>query len=129
MPAYGVAQSGGNTNSALNLSSIVPGDNFTLLSGTETITSGYKSVAFSRGYSPGAHDNGTTFYISGCAAGSVVQIQGSNQNIDGTYFLLSTITPDAIGNGAYSDSGRAAFYRCEVSTYASPDVPVVIAQR
>lgn len=121
MPAYSPA-----TSEIL----IVPSGRFVHLDGTESgIESGYKSAAFERGPSHSGADNGTTWYVSGCQNGTRIQVQGSNQNIDGTFLAIETITPDVNGNGACTDVGRARYYRCAVSSLVAGDVPVCIAQR
>ncbi len=129
MPVYGVAQVGNNPVPGLNLTSIIPGDSYTLFDGTETPAQGLASVAFSRGYSPGVSDNGVTFYVTGLPASATVDIQGSDTDIDGDYTQLWQISPDTNGNGAYTDVGRPAFYRALLSTYSSGAMPVCKAQR
>ncbi len=127
MPLYGIPQAGSNSNQSLNLTSVCPGDSFTHFDGTETPSAGLSSVAFSRGYSPGAGDNGTTWYIQYPLASPVatVAIQGSNLDINAGYQTLSIVS----GNGAYTDTGRAAFYRLQLLTYTSGGMPVGLAQR
>ena len=120
---YGTLQAGGV------ITTVGPSDQLTLFSGTEAPSSGIKSVAFARGYNPGAGESVVTFYVSGLGASNVVEIEGSNTDVDGDYFVLSTITPDANGNGAYSDSGQALYYRAVLSTYVSGGMPVVTVQR
>ena len=132
MPAYGIAQPGYNVypNQGLNLTSVISGESFTLFDGTETAAQGLKSVAFTRGPAPGiVADNGITFYVSGGPAGAVVEIEGANINADGDYVVLNSITLDANGNGAYTDIGRASFFRAVLSTYTSGPMPIVTAQR
>lgn len=130
MPLYGVAQSGYSATSGLNLTSIVPGDSYTLFDGTETPASGLKSVAFSRGPAPGGADNGISFDISGMPSGSVIDIQAANQDVDGSYSSVSgSLTPDASGHATYTDVGRSAFYRAVLTTYTTGAMSVVKAQR
>lgn len=130
MPTYGIPQSGYSATSGLNLTSVVPGDSFTLFDGTETPASGLKSVAFSRGYSPGASDNGISFDCSGMPSGSVIDIQAANQDLDASYSSVSGgLTPDANGNATYTDVGRSAFYRAVLTTYTTGAMSKVIAQR
>lgn len=130
MPSYGVAQSGYSATSGLNLTSIVPGDSFTLFDGTETPVQGMKSVAFSRGASPSGADNGTSFDISGMPSTAVVDIQAANIDVDSAYSSVSgNLTPDTNGNATYTDVGRSAFYRAVLTTYVSGAMPVVRAQR
>lgn len=125
---YGAPQSGPSPVSGLNLTSVCPGDSITLFDGTETPVQGMKSVAFSRGVS-GTADRGTSFFASGMPAGSVLSVQAANQDLDGSYFTLYASAPDANGNFAYTDDGRAAYYRVVLSTYVSGAMPVVIAKR
>lgn len=135
MPLWGVNQSGPNVISSLNLVSIVPGDVFSLLDGTETIVTGSKSVAFSRGEAITGADAGSSFFITGCTNGTQITIQASN----GTPTAPTLATLDAsfislpggvfTGNNAYTDVGRAAFYRALVVVFVSGDVPVVIVKR
>lgn len=128
---YGTAQAGfnGPPNQGLNLTSIIPGDSYTLFDGTEPPGVNRTSVAVNRGTAPGFVDNGITFYITGAPNGTTVDIQGSNIDLDGDYLTLATITPNASGNGAYTDVGRAAFYRVKISAYVSGAMPVVTTQR
>jgi hypothetical protein len=130
LPVYGVAQSGNNPVSGLNLTCIFPGDSYTLFDGTETAKQGLASVAFARGYSAGVSDNGTTFYVTGMSPDETVDIQASNTDIDGDYYSVSgTLAPDTNGNAAYTDVGRPAFYRAILSTWVNGPMPVVKAQR
>lgn len=128
---YGTPQSGFNPapDAGLNLTCLVPGDHLTLFDGTETPVQGIKSVAFSRGYSPGASDNGTTFTVYGMPSTATIDVQVSNDDVDGHYVTVNTISPDANGNGFYTDIGRAAFYRVTLSAYASGAMPVVKVKR
>ncbi len=128
MPTYGTPQAGSNSlGAAFNLTSLVPGDKFTLFDGTETAASGLKSVAISRGYSP-TGSNTMTFYVSGAPAGTTVDIQGANEDVDASYLTLSTITPVS-GNGAYSDDGTAQYLRATLSAYTSGVMSVVKVSR
>ena len=130
MPLYGINQAGANTAGAShNLTSVSPGDSYTLFNGTETVSTGTASVAYSRGNSPSMNDAGQTFYLSGCANGTTVDIQTSNQDVAGTYFSVNTMTPNAAGNAAYTDIGRAQFVRAYIKAFVSGDTPVVIVQR
>lgn len=123
MPVYGVAQAGGQ------LTSVIPGNGFTMFNGTETAVQGLRSVAFSRGYSPSGDDAGSTFYASGMPSGSVIQIQGSNTDLEADYLVIGTLTPDTNGNAAYTDIGRAAFYTGVLSTYTTGTMPILKVQR
>lgn len=132
MPLYGVAQAGSNPppNQGLNLTALIPGDFYELFTGAETPSNGLASVAIVRGTAPAFTDNGITFYVTGGADTSTkIDIQGSNIDSDGDYYTLDTITPDANGNGAYTDVGRAAFYRAKLSAYSTGKMPIVTVQR
>lgn len=117
-------------------SAVAPGvlpvyGSFTHLDGTEvSMATGFKGAVFQRG-SNGGSDNGTSWFISGCSHGSTIQIQGANQNIDSQFCMVpeGLITPDASGNGCFTDTGRALYYRAVVASFVSGDIPVVIAQR
>ena len=134
MPVYNVAQAGSNgpPNQGLNLTSLEVGESIVLFNGTETPAVGLKSVAFARGYSPGAGDNGITFDATGMPSNMTIDVQVANKDIDAEYTTVNTITasttPDT-GNGAYTDIGRSAFYRLYVSAYTTGTMPKVRAQR
>ncbi len=132
MPAYGVAQSGYNTNSAKNLTSLQPGDGvLVLFDGTEAPAVGLASVAFSRGPSVGGADNGCTFDASGmgASADTVIDVQAANHDIDSEYFTVGQITADANGDGGFTDVGRSAFYRLQLSTYTNAGMPKATVMR
>lgn len=135
MALWGVAQSGPNVISSLNLTSVVPGDVFSLLDGTEVIVTGSKSVAFSRGQGIAGTDAGSSFFITGCANSTQITIQASNGTpTDPTLATLDASFLDLpggvfTGNNSYTDVGRAAFYRVKVVVFAAGDVPVVIVKR
>ncbi|MDE2099623.1 MAG: hypothetical protein KGL39_20390 [Patescibacteria group bacterium] len=123
MPTYGTPQAGGV------VTSLSPGDKgYQLFNGTEVAAQGLKSVSVARG-GAFAGDNGISFFASGMPLTSVIQIQASNDDVDGHYTVVGTINPDANGNGAYTDIGRAGFYRAVLSTYVSGAMPVVVADR
>jgi len=129
---YGVAQAGYNAppDQGKNLTALIPGDSYTLFDGTETPSNGLASVAIVRGTAPGFTDAGITFYVTGGpAVSTTIDIQGSNIDADADYYTLATITPNASGNGAYTDQGRAAFYRAKISAYSSGAMPIVNVQR
>ncbi len=128
---YGTPQPGFNPspNQGLNLTEIIPGDYLTLLSPADPPGVNRTSVAVVRGPAPGFTDNGITFYVTGAPSGTTVDIQGSNIDIDGDYYTLATISPNASGNGAYTDAGRAAFYRAKISAYTTGAMPTVTTQR
>lgn len=141
MPLWGARRSGGNLDSQLNFVSLIPGDDFTLLDGTETIVSGSVSTAFARGGGCVQTDAGTTFNITGCSNGSALQFQSSNgvpgDNKGAPVFTLAQLDAtfndvvggNVTGNGAYTDIGRASFGRWKVVTFVAGDAPVVIAKR
>lgn len=123
MAVYGVAQVGGV------LTALYPGDSMVLFDGTETPASGLKSVAFNRGPSPSSDDAGSTFYIAGIPPQMTVDVQGANADVDGQYLTLTTLSPDANGNAAYTDIGRAAYFRLKVSAYTSGAMCTAKVQR
>ena len=132
MPSYGTPQAGynGPPDQGLNIRAVYPGDSYTLFDGTETGAEGLKSVSFARAMSPSSDDAGCSFFVSGMEATTEVDIQGANEDLDGSYTTLNTITADAGGNGSYTDVGRAQFYRAVLSTYGGgDDMPVVTVQR
>lgn len=128
MPAYGIPQAGSNSDPTKNLTSLSPGDKITLFDGTEAAASGLASVAFSRAFAPNG-SNAITFYLSGAPAGTTIDIQGSNTDVDGDYFTVNTIVPDDNGNGAYTDNGVAAFMRAKYSAYTTGAASILKAQR
>ena len=141
---WNTPQSGYNqTYPGLNAVCLYPGDDYALFDGTEAnVATGTKSVHFTRG-TQGDTDAGTTFSVTGCPNGSVIEIQGSNgvaqstsgptapivaqtpTSLDASFNTVGTIT----GNGPYLDPGRYQYYRAIVSTFEAGDVPVVIAKR
>lgn len=134
MALWATRQSGGNADSRLNFTSLVPGDSLVLLDGTETIVSGSKSIAFSRADGMVGTDAGSSFQISGCAGGSVIAIQASDGTAEsvmtfGALDLSFNQVGSVTGNGAYTDVGRSSFYRIVVTTLIGADVPVVIVKR
>jgi hypothetical protein len=129
LPIYGTAQAGSNATLGLNLTSLIPGEQITLFSGSETAALNLKSVAFARGYSPSASDQGTTFNISGMPSGMTIDVQVASKDIDGDYTSVVTMTPDTNGNSAYTDVGRSAFFRLLISAYTTGAMPIAVAQR
>lgn len=135
MPLWGTGRAGANPISALNFVDLRPGDYETLLDGTEVIATGSKSIAFARGGSGSGMDAGSTFTVTGCPNGSIIDIQASNTKTDdaGTLAAMDAsfqnIGGTIDGNGFYTDIGRSMFYRVIVTTFASGDVPVVIVKR
>lgn len=137
MPLYGTPRPGGNPVSGLNFTSLVPGDDFALLDGTEVIVTGSKSIPFARGTGPIGTDAGSSFYISGCTNGTQITIQGSNGVAPATTMTVANLDasfqdlPGAVftWNNVYTDVGRATFYRAKVAVFAAGDVPVVLVKR
>jgi hypothetical protein len=130
MPTYGTPQAGSNSSLGKNLSAVCVGDTYILFDGTETAAGGLKSVAFARA-TQGSGDNGITFQVIGAPAGSQVDIQSSNEDVDASYVNVETLTADSSGNANYTDTGRSPFWRAVLgSGGASPAVmPKVIAER
>lgn len=132
---YGSPQAGYNAppNLGLNLTSLSPGDGpLTLFDGTETPAAGLKSIAFSRGPSPGGADNGTTFKLRGMPVGMTVDVQCAEADVDADYTSVQTLSPSTTpdtGNAAYTDTGRSAFYRFYISAFTSGAMPVGTAER
>lgn len=140
MPLFGIAQSGFNPppNQGLNVTGLIPGESIVLWDGTETPASNVKSVAFARGYSPSANDGGTTFNLSHMPSDMTVDVQAcsapaggfaSTSAMDAAFAFLTTISPDANGNGAYTDVGRSEFYRLRINAFSTSQMPVAIASR
>lgn len=138
MPLWGTGAPGSNPISALNFTDLRPGDYETLLDGTELIVTGSKSIAFARGGSAGGSDQGSTFTVTGCPNGSVIDIQAASPNGAGTLASVDASFQDVslsggggtiTGNGFYTDVGRSMFYRVIVTTFASGDIPVVTVKR
>jgi hypothetical protein len=131
MPLYGVAQSGfnGPPSQGLNIASLIPGESITLFSPSDPAGVNQKSVAFARGYSPSAMDNGITFNLSGIPSAMTVDVQCAGADIDGDYYTVATLSGDTNGNTAYTDTGRSPFYRLQVSAYTSGVMPTATANR
>jgi len=128
MPLYGVPQAGSNPDLTKNLSSVGPGASYKLFDGTETPSSGLKSVAFALG-EQGGNGGDKTFWCSGMTAGSVINIEAANEDVDAQYSSISgDLTPDANGNVGYADDGESAFYRAVLTT-STGAMPKVIVQR
>jgi len=132
MPVYGTPQAGSNTaNPGKNLSAVCVGDTYVLFDGTETPEVGLASVAMARA-TQGSGDNGTTFYASGVPSDCQVGIQGANEDIDSHYLTLTVIDGADGEVGAYTDVGRAPFYRAILVTFGggSPSaMPRVTVER
>ena len=111
-------------NSAINPKCLDVGRSMTLFDGTDA-NAPLSSVAFARGHSPSAMDGGTSFFCSGMG-GESISIEASNTDVDGDYVDVSgSLTADGNGNAAFTDTGRAAFYRVTKTA----GTPVVKAQR
>jgi hypothetical protein len=131
MPTYAIPQTGSNPDPTKNLTTLSPGDKLTLISAADAAGTGFKSVAFAKGYSPGGTRGfPVTYILSGCPNGSVVEIQWSGADVDAQYGGNAQIALDSggDGNGAYTDAGASPFYRAVVVTLNAGDVPVLVAQ-
>lgn len=129
MPAYGTPKPGYNqADPGKNLAALYPGEPLTLLAGTEEMVQGDASVAFVRAMSISMNDGGTTFDAHGMTAADVIDVEAANVDDDDYYFSVGSISPDANGNGGFTDVGRSCFYRVKLTTL-NGDVPEVIAQR
>lgn len=129
MPLYGVAQAGSNaTSPGLNLTSILPGQSFTLFNG-EAGSANPSSVAFSNAMSPVQISDPIQFTISWDAissGGTTVNIQGANQDLDAQYQTLFQSVNMTLDK--YTDTGNFRYYRATVSGYANGGNVTVIAQ-
>lgn len=142
MPLFGVYQSGGAPELALNMVDLRRGDSYTLMDGTETVATGTSSVAFAAGPDPGGVV-ATSYYVTGCTNNTEWTIQGSNgpSTADSPGVPTSGVTAfgatfqdiagsDTTGNGIFTDStGSSIWYRFHIKTLQSGDHPVVIARR
>jgi hypothetical protein len=137
MPAFGLAQSGPNPIAGLNITSLFPGDSIALFDGTETVALNLASIPFARA-ERGPTDGGSTFNLSGMPAGMTVDVQvcsspaggfASVAAMNAAFNSVVTMTPDANGNGSYTDVGRSQFYRFLISGYSSGTMPVGVVQR
>lgn len=140
MPLWGTGYPGSNPISALNFIDLRAGDDLALFDGTETIATGSKSIAFARGYVIGANQ-GRTYSVTGCLGGSVFTLHASNG-----VAVSSSVNPVApttlaamdasfnstgesvTGNGAFTDTGNASFYRLVCTLFVNGDVPVAIVK-
>ncbi len=118
---YGTPQAGfnGPPNQGKNLSSVEVGEILTLLDGTETFGEVTTSIDFARGVN-GTDDNGCSFFASGGTLGDTVGIEASAVDEDDKYTEVGSMSLDANGNGAYTDVGRAAFYRVRPGLVDAP---------
>jgi hypothetical protein len=116
MPNYGSLSGGGVATE------IFPGDSLILFN-AESPTAPQASISLAMGL--GAMGRaGITFTIA--ATAGTVQIQGSNQDVAGTYQTLWTTTN--VANDMYADLGGFAYYRANITVLSSGTV-TVIAQR
>lgn len=132
---YGTPQAGNNPNATLNITSLEPGATLVLLDGTEMVATGSASISFTLAY----HEAGgfpLTFNLSGCSAGTTIDIQVASLDLAGQYSSLPgptgavpTITPDANGNGYFTDTGVSPLRRGLIANYASADKPVLTVSR
>lgn len=131
MPIYDTPQAGsyGPPNQGKNVTAVGPGDSITLFDGTESPAQGLSSIAFARGDSGSQDDAGLSVFATGMASDLTIDIQGSNVNVDGSFTTLEQLFPDANGNAAATDIGRAAFYRAQISAYSSGTMPTCTVQR
>lgn len=140
---FGAYQAGGAVPMGLNVVDLRRGDDYKMMDGTELVVSGSASVHFSAG--PDPHGGGvinSSFYVDGCSGGTEWTIQGSNgpSIADNPSSPTSTLVAfastfkdlagsDTIGNGPYTDTGSAIWYRFHIKTLAGGDAPVVIVRR
>jgi hypothetical protein len=124
MPLY-VTPSAGNTARG-----VFPLQSFTLFDGTETPSAGVKSVAFQALPSSAPKISaGQVFVVTfPSSPTATVQIQASNDDVDGHYQTLTT-TVTATQNSYYADYGEFKFYRAVINAYASGGMPIVTVQR
>ena len=137
MPAFGLPQSGPNPISGLNVTCLQPSEELTLFDGTETPVLNLASIAFARGFQ-GSVDGGSTFNLSGMPSGMTIDVQVCSPPSGGfttvaamaaAFNSVVTISPDANGNGSYTDIGRSALYRLLILAYTSGAMPVGVVQR
>jgi hypothetical protein len=94
----------------------------------ETVATNYASIPFARQVSPSGDDAGSTFQILFASAPTAtVNIQASNVDADASYVTVFTSTNKQ--TDAYTDIGRSAFYRVQVSNYSAGGALTVLVQR
>lgn len=107
---------------------VYPGQQFKLFDGTETVAALLKSVTVQLGKerpaSPPSQQLFTVTFAS--APTATVLIQGSNDDVDGHYQTLATLTTIT---GYYADLGEFAYYRAYLSVYSAGGMPTVLLQR
>jgi len=127
MPKYGIPQAGSFPNSGQNLTTVMPGDTFTLISATDSFTAPQASVAFCRGAAPGTGIASPIVFQAVWASTPTaeVDIQASNTDVDGDYVKVGAITTQA---GYYADGGGFQFYRAYLASQSAGGVVVVTAK-
>lgn len=140
---FGTYQAGGAPELGLNVTDLRRGDQYVMMTATEVVATGSASVHFSAG--PDPHGGGvinSSFFVQGCSAGTEWTIQGSNgpSTPDSPGVPTSALTKfaatfqdlpgsDTTGNGTYTDTGSATWYRFFVKSFVNGDIPVVIVRR
>jgi len=109
MPAFNTPQAGG-VRTQVN-----PADSFVLFN-NESPAVGNSSIAFARGVGEGLQPSAMVFTLTG-GSSATVAIQGSNQDVDGDYVTLGTLSSTA---PYYNDSGTFAFYRANMTGGTGP---------
>jgi hypothetical protein len=140
---FGTYQSGGAVELGLNVFDIRRGGEIILMDGTETVATGSASVHFSAGPDPqGGGVINTAFYVQGCSGGTEWTIQASDgpSIADSPGVPTSTLSKfaatfqdilgsDTVGNGMFTDTGSAAWYRFHIKTFVAGDAPAVRVRR
>lgn len=106
---------------------VVQGDKYTLFDGTETPASGTKSAAINIGVGYGKKPQVIVFTTQfGTSPTAEVDIQAANENVEASYQTI--FTGGGLQQEFYADQGGFAFYRANLSSYASGGMPKVIVQ-
>lgn len=127
MPLFGIPQAGGQ------LTSVVPGTTLTLFAATDTVTAPQASIAFSRGYSPGAGGFPITFQIGFAATPTAVtQILATNvYQYPGKAFVLTdwtvVYTSTNLQTDSYTDIGVSLCYCAYVVSQSGGGAITVVA--
>ena len=143
MPLFGTYQSGGAVELGLNVTDVRRGDDYVMMDATETVATGSASVHFSAGPAPqGGGVINTSFYVQGCSGGTEWTIQASDgpSTADSPGVPTSTLSKfaatfqdilgsDTVGNGMFTDTGSAAWYRFRIKALVGGDAPVVRVRR
>ena len=121
MPNYGTLQPGGV------ITALQPGDSL-LLFNAESPAAGQASIAFARGYNPGGGGSNPIMFTASWAVAptAVLNIQGSNDNVDANFITLGTITASP---GYYADAGGFEFYRVQLLSQSAGGAITVTVQR